>query len=139
MVKEVNSKPQSLKSKTLYKIELITLKFIPFIIALICFLNTILSYFGVDLEILSYIGGVSFFTLFFLYVSSYTFKFCLYHRLPLHYILINNVLNIIDAYIGIPLDDRNLLILYLVIAFIFFTLTIANYVETNKRDIELDN
>ncbi len=139
MIKVEKSKPQNLKSKTLYKVELLLLKFIPFILAFICFLNTILSYFCIDLEILSYIGGVSFFTLFFLYVSSYVFKFCLYHRLALHYILINNILNIIDAYIGIPLSDKNLLILYLVIAWVFYILILIDYVDADKKYTKSDN
>ena len=39
-------------------------------------LNAILSYFNIDLVILSYIGGVSLITILFIYVASYTFKFC---------------------------------------------------------------
>ena len=137
MVKEEKSK--QVRSKTLYKLELIILKFIPFILAFVCFLNTVFSYFGIDLEFLAYIGGISLFTLLFLYVSSYVFKFCLYHRLALHYVVINNVLNIYDYYIGVPLDDRNLFILYLVIAFIFLILILIDYVDNNKTYTESDN
>ena len=137
MVKGEKSK--QVRSKTLYKLELIILKFIPFILAFVCFLNTVFSYFGIDLEFLAYIGGISLFTLLFLYVSSYVFKFCLYHRLALHYVVINNVLNIYDYYIGVPLDDRNLFILYLVIAFIFLILILIDYVDNNKTYTESDN
>ena len=137
MVKE--GKLKQVRSKILYKFELILLKFIPFILAFVCFLNTVFSYFGIDLEFLAHIGGVSLFTLLFLYLSSYVFKFCLYHRLALHYVVINNVLNIYDYYIGIPLDDRNLFILYLVIAFVFLTLILIDYVNNNKKYTKLDN
>lgn len=137
MVKEEKSK--QVRSKTLYKFELVLLKFIPFILAFVCFLNTVFSYFGIDLEFLAHIGGISLFTLLFLYVSSYVFKFCLYHRLALHYVVINNVLNIYDYYIGVPLDDRNLFILYLVIAFIFLILILIDYVDNNKTYTESDN
>ena len=41
-------------SKLLYKIELYLIKIIPIIIAFIYLLNTILSYFYIDLPILSY-------------------------------------------------------------------------------------
>ena len=129
MVKE--EKSRQVRSKTLYKLELIILKFIPFILAFVCFLNTVFSYFGIDLEFLAHIGGISLFTLLFLYVSSYVFKFCAYHRLALHYVVINNVLNIYDYYIGIPLNDRSLFIFYLVIAFIFLTLILADYVDNH--------
>lgn len=79
--------------KSLYLIELKLLKLLPFLLALVCLLNTILSIFRIDLYILSYIGSISFIPLIFMYVSSYTFKFCEYHRLPLHYIVLNNILS----------------------------------------------
>lgn len=136
---EKEEKLKQVRSKTLYKFELILLKFIPFILAFVCFLNTVFSYFGIDLEFLAHIGGISLLTLLFLYVSSYVFKFCMYHRLALHYVVINNVLNIYDYYIGVPLDDRNLFILYLVIAFIFLILILIDYVDNNKDYTEVDN
>lgn len=136
---EKEEKSKQVRSKTLYKFELILLKFIPFILAFVCFLNTVFSYFGIDLEFLAHIGGISLLTLLFLYVSSYVFKFCMYHRLALHYVVINNVLNIYDYYVGVPLDDRNLFILYLVIAFIFLILILIDYVDNNKNYTEIDN
>lgn len=136
---EKEEKSKQVRSKTLYKFELILLKFIPFILAFVCFLNIVFSYFGIDLEFLAHIGGISLLTLLFLYVSSYVFKFCMYHRLALHYVVINNVLNIYDYYVGVPLDDRNLFILYLVIAFIFLILILIDYVDNNKNYTEVDN
>lgn len=68
-------------NKLLYKIELCLVKVIPMIYALLSLLNTTLSYFGIDVVILSYIGSVSFITLLLLYVTSYVFKFCEYHRI----------------------------------------------------------
>ena len=139
MVKVEKSKPQSLRSKRLYKFELILLKFIPFILAIACLLNTILSYFGIDLAILTYLCGISFFTLLFLFVSSYVFKFCLYHRLPLYYVIVNNLLAIYDYHIGIPLNDKHLLILYLIIAWIFYILILIDYVDADKKYTKSDN
>ena len=79
---------ENLRSKLLYKIELRLLKIIPMILALTALLNSILSYFNIDLYILSYIGGISIFTMVFLYLSSYVFKFCEYHRIFLHYVVV---------------------------------------------------
>ena len=124
-----------LKSRVLYKIELYLIKIIPFILATICFINTTLSYMNIDISLLSYIGGISIFPLIFLYLSSYVFRFCLYHRLPLHYITINLILNIIDDYIIIPLSNRNLYILYLIITFIFIMLLI--YEHCRQRNIKV--
>lgn len=81
--------------KRLYAIEIKLLKILPSLVALIYFINTVLSVLEIDLPILSYIGGMSFIPLLFMYLSSYVFKFCEYHRIPLHYILFNNVFSII--------------------------------------------
>ena len=111
-------------SKVLYKIELYLLKVIPIIMAALCLANTTLFYFGIDATILTYIGGVSFLTLGFLYLSSYVFKFCAYHRMFLHYIVVVNILSYIDLEYGIPLSDFNLFIMYTSIAAIFMFLII---------------
>lgn len=111
-------------SKALYKIELYLLKVIPMIMAALCLANTTLFYFGIDATILTYIGGVSFLTLGFLYLSSYVFKFCAYHRMFLHYIVVVNILSYIDLEYGIPLSDFNLFIMYTSIAAIFMFLII---------------
>jgi hypothetical protein len=82
-------------NKSLFKVEIKLIKIIPFLLALIYFINTILSAFRINLYILSFIGYMSFIPLIFMYISSYVFQFCEYHRLPLHYIVLNNVLSII--------------------------------------------
>ena len=68
-------------NKLLYKITVIVLKILPMLLAFIILLNSILSYFNIDLVILSYIGEVSLITILFIYVASYTFKFYEYHRI----------------------------------------------------------
>ena len=110
---------EKLRSKLLYKVELYLIKIIPMIISEIYVLNTILSYFDIDVPALSYIGGVSLLPLVFLYLSSYVFKFCLYHRMFLHYITLNWVLDIIDYNWGIPVSDKELFLLYMVITGVF--------------------
>lgn len=94
------------------------------IMAMICLVNTTLFYLNIDLPTLSYIGGVSMLTLFFLYLSSYVFKFCEYHRMFLHYIVTVNVISYIDMEYGIPLSDFNLWVLYTSIAVLFMFLII---------------
>ena len=124
---------ENLKSKTLYKIELGLLKVIPMILALTALLNSILSYFGIDLYILSYIGGVSIFTMLFLYLSSYVFKFCEYHRMFLHYIVSAWIINIIDYYVGIPISDLEYLCLQMIIAGISLFIILYLYVKSHKK------
>lgn len=117
----------------LYKVELYLLKIIPIVMALLCCLNTVLSYFNIDLPILSYIGGVSILSIVFLYISSYTFKFCSYHRMFLNYIVVINIINIIDMYCKIPISDRCMLSIYLIIAGIFLFIILYLYIKSHRQ------
>jgi hypothetical protein len=89
------------------------------VIAILYLLNTILSYIGIDTVILSLLGGMSILPLIFLYLTSYVFKFCAYHRMFLHYIVVCDIINYIDYYYGIPLSDRSLFALNIIIAGVF--------------------
>lgn len=124
---------ERLRSKLLYKIELSLLKFIPAILAFITLLNSVLSYFGIDLYILSYIGGVSILTMIFLYISSYVFRFCKYHRMFLHYVVVTWVINIIDYYSNIPINDLEYLCLQVIVAGIFLFIILFLYVKCHKE------
>ena len=108
-----------LKSENLYKVELYLLNIMPMVIALAYLVNTVSSYFGVDIPILASIAGMSLIPLIFMYISSYVFKFCEYHRMFIHYILTHKLLVTVDMYIGIPISDFNMLVVYLIVAGIF--------------------
>lgn len=103
-------------NKKLLFIFRVYLKLIPIIIAIIYFLNTILSYFNLYPKILNYL--VFTLLIIFVYIASYLLKFCEYHRMFLHYFVIIHIINIVDCYIGIPINDYNLLILYSIITII---------------------
>lgn len=130
---------EMLKSKRLYKIELYLLKVLPMIISLVYLINTILSYLGIDIPILSNIAGMSLIPLIFMYISSYVFRFCSYHRMFLHYILINNLINTYDLYIGINISNRGLFTILLIITCITLFLILYLYVKSNKRTIIKNN
>lgn len=110
---------QGIRNKILYKVELYLLKIIPMLLAGCYLLDTILSYFYIDTSIFSLLGGISIFPLIFLYVSSYVFKFCEYHRMFLHYIVVNDILSWIDYSYGLPFDNLEYLVLHMSIAGIF--------------------
>ena len=86
------------------------------LIASIALANTVLSYYDIDVPSLSYIGGVSILVVIKFYITSYTYRFCSYHRMFLHYILVTNIINIYDYNVGIPITNRELFILNMIIA-----------------------
>lgn len=122
-------------NKLLYKIELCLVKAMPMIYALLSLLNTTLSYFNIEAVILSYIGSVSLVTLLLLYVTSYVFKFCEYHRMFIHYTTVTWILNIIDLYIGIPVSDLGYLGIQLIIAGISLFIILHLYAKSHKKFI----
>lgn len=93
-----------------------SLKLIPMILAGLQGLNTIISYFGIHIK--AFAHCFVFCLIGFIYIASYLLKFCEYHRMFLHYIVIIYIINCIDYYIGIPINDYDLLILYSIITLI---------------------
>ena len=122
-------------NRKLYKVELLLLKILPVLISLIYFTNTLFSLFSIDLPILSYIGGMSLIPIIFIYISSYVFQFCEYHRLPLHYVVVNIILCSIDYYIGIPISTRLLIVLHCCIFCIFIFVIIFLYLKSQYETI----
>lgn len=112
----------TLPNKALYKVTLEFLKVIPMLLALCDVANTIVSLLGYELIVLSFIGGISILTLLFLYLVSFVFRFCIYHRMFLHYILINNIVSTVEYTVGIPISTLELACLYSLIAGIFLFL-----------------
>lgn len=119
------NKEEKLIGKALYKISLYLLEKIPMVTAVSYLADTILSYFKHNIhQIVSPICGMSLFPIVFFYVTSITFGFCRWHRMFIHYIVVNEALSWYDYLIGIPLNNVNLFILNLIIAGIFLFLII---------------
>ena len=124
---------ENLKNKKyiLFKSEMLVLKVLPMVLAFLALLSTIFDRYEINSVILNYI---MFFTVYlFLYLSSYVFKFCEYHRMFLHYIVLTNIISIYDVYVGIPLDYYLMFRLYLVITGIFAFIILYMYVKSHGR------
>lgn len=134
MAVEVN-----LRSKILYKVQLYLLKVIPMVMAFICLLNTVLSYFDIDVILLSYLGNCSILMIVYLYISSYVFRFCEYHRMFLHYIVVITGLNTYDYYVGIPVSDLCLLMIYQIVTGMCLFIILYLYVKSHKKPTGKDS
>lgn len=117
-------KPAEEKSinKRWYKVTLGLLKVIPMLLATCDALNTLTCLLGYNFIIFSFIGGVSFLTLAFLYLVSYVFRFCIYHRMSLHYVLVNNIISTLEFTVGLPVDFLGLCCIFSVNFCIFLFL-----------------
>lgn len=126
---------ENLKNKKyiLFKSEMLVLKVLPMVLAFLALLSTIFDRYEINSVILNYI---MFFTVYlFLYLSSYVFKFCEYHRMFLHYIVLTNIISIYDVYVGIPLDYYWMFRVYLIITGIFAFIILYMYVKSHKKSI----
>lgn len=127
---------ERLRSKYLYKILLIILKIIPMVTALGYTLNTIFAYIGIETPVISNFCGISLLPWLYILLSAFVFKFCIYHRMFLYYILITDIINIIDYYIGMPVSTRNLFALHAIITAVFLFLILYFYAECHKKTLK---
>ena len=117
-------------NKILYKGEIFSTKYLPILLALLYVSNTVLAYLGFGMCELSILGSVSMIILAKLYWDSYTYKLCAHHRMFLHYILIQNIINYIDYKIGgIPISSRDNLLLDIIL----FGITLIIYIILKRR------
>ena len=109
-------------NRVLHKLVLYSVKVIPAVISGIYILNTVFSYFYIDLPVLSYI--VQYLFIAFMYIGSYAFKFCSWHRLFIHYIFLILTINIVDYHFYLPISDRGMFLLYGILTGVFIFLGI---------------
>ena len=120
-------KAGALRRKVLYKAVLVSLKIIPMLLALLDIANTIVGLLGLEYHWISYFGGVSLLTIAFLYLASYVFQFCAYHRMFLHYVLLTNTISVIDFEFGIPISNYALMCTHIVLLGLFLFLVLYFY------------
>ena len=100
----------------LVKIFRIYLKLIPVVLAIASFVNCIFAYYDIQLKFLAHLFMILLIS--FIYVASYVLKFCEYHRISLHYIVLIYIINCYDYYIGIPINYIELFMMYSMITFV---------------------
>lgn len=98
---------------------------------------TIFQFLDVDLIIVGHLVHISIVSWVFMLLSSIVFKFCYVHRIPLYYILFNDLTTVIDYYIGIPVSDFVILQYHIIlIGLLIFGYTYY-YVKYYKKNITI--
>lgn len=100
------------------------LRVIPMILALCEMLNTVLGFMNIEVPALAFIGGTSFIPLLFIYLASWVFKFCTYHRMFLYYVFVLHIINVTDFTVGIPVSNYAMLSITAVITALFMSLVL---------------
>lgn len=118
-----------------HKLFLIIAKWIPIAIAAGILLNNTLAVIGIEniiTDLLDIIFGISISFIITMYVCSYAFDFCNWHRAVITYDLFAIILSILMRYTNIGnVSDRTNLIYHYILAFIF--ILIIYYVKKNCK------
>ena len=126
------------ENKNLYKIFLVIIKYIPTILAICKMITLITHYFKFRIFMLTCIGGTSIIFLLVLYLISYIFKFCLTHRLPLHYTSIVTIITMLDYYAGLAINTVTLYQVYLFLSGIFLISWVIVWF-VNRKNPKIDH
>lgn len=113
------------------KICLIFIKYIPWVIGLYYLIVSILSCYGINVIALSSVFSIGVIAILLVICLSLILQFCIWHRLPLYYAAIIEVLNGIDYYLLIPIPNKLMLIIYLIIFGIF--ILIGAYIKNEQN------
>lgn len=124
----------TLNSKTLYKITLIVLKLLPMIMAFSYLIMFVLANTIEDYVVFPHIIGTVIAPLTFIYLASYVFKFCTFHRIFIHYYAFIELLNVTDYYIRIPISDEAITLLHDSVTVIFLISVVTIYIYKYKKD-----
>ena len=90
------------------------------VIAVLSFTDTLLSYFDYEGATISYI--IALLIWLFLYLSSFCFQFCRWHRMFLYYILVEGIINWYDYTYGILLGLRPMVAFQLGLGIVFISI-----------------
>jgi hypothetical protein len=128
------STENNLKSKTLYKLTIATLKVLPMIMVLGYFLMLIGFYFDSKYIVIPHILGTVIPPLIFIYITSYVFKFCAFHRIFIHYYAFINILNTSDHYLHPYVDANVVTFIHDGGTLVFLITAIIMYIYKYKRE-----
>lgn len=126
--------PKENINKNLYKLTIITLKFLPIVMASAFMISNIIHI--TIVQIICHIIGLNVAQFLFIYLTSYAFKFCNYHRIFIHYLVLIETINIIDWYIEIPISDKAMQITHIVISVVFIAIAVKMYYNKNIKCIK---
>lgn len=98
------------------------------------FLMLIGFYFDSKYIVIPHLLGTVIPPLIFIYITSYVFKFCAFHRIFIHYYAFINILNTSDHYLHQYVDDNVVTFIHDSGTLIFIITAIIMYIYKYKKD-----
>lgn len=106
-------------SRVQVKLAKIIVKYSPIVISGFYFISAIFSCFGIGVGWMVPIYYMSLIPFVCVIACSKLLKFCVWHRLPLYYSIVVDLINAIDFYFMIPIGSKWMLLIYLIVTGIF--------------------
>ena len=116
-----------------YKMELSLLKIIPMLIAGMYMADTVLFCLDVSMALPSFFFGTSLLPLLFIYLSSFVFQFCEWHRIFIYYVFVINMLNYLSLYSAFCFDNDKMIAVHLIVAGACLFLALFLYVKSHQK------
>lgn len=114
------------------KIFLILTKYIPHLIGVMYIIYTIGEFYEFDMLPLGYMFTLTILPWIYFYSASIALEFCYVHRLPLYYVLADELLLTIDYYFKIPVDVYTLFLIHKVLIGIIICCYTYYYIKRNE-------
>lgn len=114
-------------SRAKHQLTMVVFKWLPAVMAFSYLFNVICAHLQVGWQVVTHYLGLVIAPMAFLYIASYVFKFCWYHRLFIHYVAFVELLNITDYYIGIPISNTAICVVHYGVTAIFLIVAIATF------------
>lgn len=96
-------------------------------------LATVLNFFGYNVIFISYLSGFGIIPLLLMLLTSLIFGYCIYHRIPLYYIMLNNLLILYDCYIGLPIGTIEYFMISMFLLVCAIICTVIIYLICKKK------
>lgn len=118
----------TLHSKSVYKTTVKLLKLLPMIMVVSYFLMLLLFYTADRYIVIPHVLGTVIAPLVFIYLISYVFRYCTFHRMFIHYYAFIQLLNVIGHYHWLPTDGETTTLIHDGVTILFIICAVIMYV-----------
>lgn len=118
----------TLRNKNLYKFTVSLLKLLPMVMVVSYFLMLLLFFTADRYIVIPHVLGTVIAPLVFIYLISYVFRYCAFHRMFIHYYAFIQLLNVIGHYNWLPTDGETTTLIHDSVTIVFIISATIMYV-----------
>ena len=115
---------------------LILVKWIPFVLSILVVIQILCNLIGMPATFCSILGDTSLLPLLFILIASFLFKFCLYHRIFIYYLLYYDIITWLDYIFVFSLSSKIFISINLLLFAIIFAIALYLYLK-RKPNIKI--